>query len=673
MPNASSRCKSIWGIGAVLRRLALLAIAIALVGTQARADEIVTIDRQRITGKITEEGEKTVRIQTVTGEVAIPRSRVQSISRAQISETEALGDLAMDRKAFYEALDLYQKAQSAAPDSAELAGKIQAARHRILEQESERFDSLFAQASQQSDQGNQEAARQTLRSIIEQTPKDSPTARKATVTIAFTYYRDALALEDRAEYSTAMQKLDTGIQEYPDGAMLHLLKAQYLHKYMKDPVGALAEYEKGIELARKHLAMEESERKDLEAAIPAEARLDQNILNDFRYEKAEMLASTGSKKEAADEFLKLFQEDPTRYSKAAKPIVDIYTDGTVTLDSEEVLKQLDVALNLDSGSARAWFLKGRIYFDRNDWDKAIEAFGEAIARDSLLRDAHLYRARAYLRKGEPVLARKDLEAEVKILESYAALTELGEVMLMVSDYENALAKFDRAIQVDIDKYPAYIGRARAYRLQAMATGVAAAKKDELFQKVEKDLQFVLNKNSKLREAIIEAGRYLSDRGMYSEAKEHFKGVIDALVEAMDKEGAAFKNADRILLVEAYIGRGEASLNNGENNQAQADFEEALKVDPSSALAYNKLGLTAQKMGENDKARENYEKAIAMNPGNPDFEISYGMFLHQHLKEHENAKKHYQAFLDKGGVDPRVKDWMRECQNAIDGAKAASSK
>ena len=52
MPNASSRCKSIWGIGAVLRRLALLAIAIALVGTQARADEIVTIDDDLITAGV---------------------------------------------------------------------------------------------------------------------------------------------------------------------------------------------------------------------------------------------------------------------------------------------------------------------------------------------------------------------------------------------------------------------------------------------------------------------------------------------------------------------------------------------------------------------------------------------------------------------------------------------
>jgi tetratricopeptide (TPR) repeat protein len=218
--------------------------------------------------------------------------------------------------------------------------------------------------------------------------------------------------------------------------------------------------------------------------------------------------------------------------------------------------------------------------------------------------------------------------------------------------------------MDPETFPALLGRARANRLKAMAAGVSPERKKELLGLAGKDIEKVRKKDPKSREAVLESARLHKDRGETAEARDDLKNVIDALEEEMKKEAPTFKRENKQLLAEAYGERGNINIDLGDKNQAQADFEAALKVDPNFALAYNRMGLVAEKMNQFDEAKRKYQKAIEMQPGNPDFELGLGILYQEYLKDYQKALEHYEAFRDKGGMDPRLPAWIQECKNAL---------
>ena len=61
----------------------------------------------------------------------------------------------------------------------------------------------------------------------------------------------------------------------------------------------------------------------------------------------------------------------------------------------------------------------------------------------------------------------------------------------------------------------------------------------------------------------------------------------------------------------YINRAWAYYQKGLYDRAIQDCNEALKVAPESALAYNNRGLAYQMKGEPTKALEDYEKACKL--------------------------------------------------------------
>jgi tetratricopeptide (TPR) repeat protein len=67
---------------------------------------------------------------------------------------------------------------------------------------------------------------------------------------------------------------------------------------------------------------------------------------------------------------------------------------------------------------------------------------------------------------------------------------------------------------------------------------------------------------------------------------------------------------------AYISRGIAHYNKGENEPAIADFSEAIKLDPSDAKAYANRGTAYERKRDYDRAIEaieDYTTAIRINP------------------------------------------------------------
>ena len=64
---------------------------------------------------------------------------------------------------------------------------------------------------------------------------------------------------------------------------------------------------------------------------------------------------------------------------------------------------------------------------------------------------------------------------------------------------------------------------------------------------------------------------------------------------------------------AYVGRGLAWHDKGDDDRAMADFSEAIRIDPSNALAYNNRALSWRAKGDPARAVADFTAAIKIDP------------------------------------------------------------
>src|SRR6516162_5515332 len=66
---------------------------------------------------------------------------------------------------------------------------------------------------------------------------------------------------------------------------------------------------------------------------------------------------------------------------------------------------------------------------------------------------------------------------------------------------------------------------------------------------------------------------------------------------------------------ALMGRGDAYTNKGDHDRALADYNEAIRLDPKSALAFSDRGVAYANKGDYDRALADYNEAIRLDPNN----------------------------------------------------------
>jgi type IV pilus assembly protein PilF len=81
------------------------------------------------------------------------------------------------------------------------------------------------------------------------------------------------------------------------------------------------------------------------------------------------------------------------------------------------------------------------------------------------------------------------------------------------------------------------------------------------------------------------------------------------------------------------------LQQGKYEIALSEFNEAIQIDPSFALAYNGLGLVYAALGEDAKADASYKKSIQLQPRSSESHNNYGSFLCSR-KRYDESIKHF---------------------------------
>lgn len=197
-----------------------------------------------------------------------------------------------------------------------------------------------------------------------------------------------------------------------------------------------------------------------------------------------------------------------------------------TKDYKTAINEVNTVLRQDVYNPEAYFLKGMVYKDAHDTDDAISAFQTAVQVSPDYRDA-------YLQLGIMAAARND---------------------------SSALRYWENAYRIDSsDVFPLY---ARGKFFQDR----------ELFERAKEEYRRAIRRNKQYGEAYFALGYIFLQQDSLPLARQHF----DLAAKAEPQ------NAD------AWYNRGLAAEIMGDEKSAEADYRQALALDPAYANA--KAGL-----------------------------------------------------------------------------------
>jgi len=115
----------------------------------------------------------------------------------------------------------------------------------------------------------------------------------------------------------------------------------------------------------------------------------------------------------------------------------------------------------------------------------------------------------------------------------------------------------------------------------------------------------------------------------------------------------------------FVNLGIIHFRADEIDQAEKDFQQALKVNPDSAVSLNHLGIINRGKGKFQEAQQDYEKALAIDPNYAYAHLNYGILLDLYLGKLDDALNHYQKFQELApGKDADVEKWIVDLKRRI---------
>ena len=225
-------------------------------------------------------------------------------------------------------------------------------------------------------------------------------------------------------------------------------------------------------------------------------------------------------------------------------------------------------------NADAWNDKGNAYFSRGDMENAIQAYNKAIQLDPAFGRPYSNLALAYLTQGQYAEAILLYEKSLDLLKSdkdrAVSWNGLGNIYRCIDDYENAVAAYQKAAQLD----PETAG---------MRDGTDNAQ-------VEPGANRSRTWN--------ELGEAFLKTGSYDKAVNAFHKAI----ELGPNDGRPYANLARVYVSQAQFQKAIALC--------QKSIQ-LLEDDKEKAVVWNLLGNAYRKLNDYDNAVKAYQKAVML--------------------------------------------------------------
>ena len=184
-----------------------------------------------------------------------------------------------------------------------------------------------------------------------------------------------------------------------------------------------------------------------------------------------------------------------------------------------------------------------------------------------------------------------------------AHTNLGETLQRLGKTAEAVAHFDRALQIDPDDAMAHNN-----------LGVALWEQGKIIPAIQ-HYQRALRINPDYAEAHHNLGIALDDQGKVIEAIAHYHRALQI----------------KPAYTQAHINLGNALQGQGKFSEAIEHYRQALRIKPGDAMAHNNLGVALQRQGRIAEAIEQYRQALRIKPDYADARNNLGKALWGHRR------------------------------------------
>ena len=115
---------------------------------------------------------------------------------------------------------------------------------------------------------------------------------------------------------------------------------------------------------------------------------------------------------------------------------------------------------------------------------------------------------------------------------------------------------------------------------------------------------------------------------------------------------------------AWVNLAIIHRHNGDDEQALADIEKALAIDPNHAVALNQKGLLFRRNGNFLEAEAAYLKAVTASPEYALAHYNLGVLNELYLQRLDAALQHFEAYQLLVGEDKQVEKWITDLRRRV---------
>lgn len=248
----------------------------------------------------------------------------------------------------------------------------------------------------------------------------------------------------------------------------------------------------------------------------------------------------------------------------------------------DYIEQSEIKREKDNQMTSGDYIRsGNRYYDKKDYQKALESYNRAIELDQNNAIAYYNRGIVYGKQREYEKAIEDYSRAIDLDENCVnAYNNQGSAYGEQGEYDKAVADYSRAIELDKNYKNAYYGR-----------GIVYGKQGE-YDKAIADYSKVIELDENYAYAYNNRGNVYDEQGEYDKAIADYSKAID-----LDENNAV-----------AYNNRGYTFVRQGEYEKAIADYSKAIELDENYKYAYLNRANVYRFLGENEKALEDEKMA-----------------------------------------------------------------
>ncbi|XP_053235987.1 tetratricopeptide repeat protein 6 isoform X1 [Podarcis raffonei] len=322
---------------------------------------------------------------------------------------------------------------------------------------------------------------------------------------------------------------------------------------------------------------------------------------------------------------------------------------------KHAVEDLSKAIDLDNGCILAYYNRALSYHCLKDSKNALKDYGIVLllepSKDIVLK-VLINRALLYVDLNQHANALEDF-AEVALSKPKDGelFQNIGHCCHRLQKYEEAVQSFSKVIELDPFSLDGYIGRGNAYLEYGHEKGTRQA---------QKDFARAIHLNPLCIKARLCAGYSLQALGKFQKAWAQFSAVLyidpkchiaydgRAVVSLqMGDTFAAFQDTNAALKVttsaELLTNRGVINQFMGYLNCAMKDYQQAISIDPSYALAYFNAANIYFNNRQFSQANNYYSKALMLDPLNESAFLNRAI-TNTLLKKFEEAKADFEQAI-----------------------------